>query len=325
MSYNRDDFVKIKAEFSQKYIAARERATAKRTELHSKFPRIWEIDRLLARTGMDIMGIITKGGKNTDGEIRLLRERNERLLSERGEILTAAGYPADYSDIKYDCELCGDTGYVGTTMCECMKRALVMAGYESSGLGALIGRQTFENFSLDYYSANPQVYENMSRSVEYLKIFSEKFDGKANRNFLFVGGTGLGKTHLSTAVAKRIIDRGYDVLYVTAVGMVSDFEAVRFGDGSRAKNDPDRYTEAELLIIDDLGTEVINQFTVSCLYDVINGRINAGRSTIINTNLTSKDIEAKYNERIYSRIIGEYMPIMFAGKDIRRQKIAESK
>ena len=325
MSYNRDDFVKIKSEFSQKYIAARERATAKRAELHAKFPRVWEIDRLLSRTGMDIMGIISRGGKNTEDEIKRLRERNDKLLAERGEILTAAGYPTDYSDIKYDCELCGDTGYVGTSMCECMKRALVMAGYESSGLGALIGRQSFENFSLDYYSASPVVLENMRRHVENLKNFADKFDGKAYRNFLFVGGTGLGKTHLSTAVAKRIIDRGYDVLYVTAVGMLSDFEAVRFGDGSRAKHDPDRYTEAELLIIDDLGTEVINQFTTSCLYDVINGRINAGRSTIINTNLSSKEIEAKYNDRIYSRIVGEYLPVMFVGNDIRKQKISETK
>ena len=150
MSYNKDDFVRIKAEFSQKYIKARERATERRNELHGRFPRVWEIDRLLARTGMDIMGVIASG-KNTEEQIAAIRERNDKLLAERGEILRSGGYPEDYSDVKYDCDKCGDTGYVGTRMCECMKRALVMAGYESSGLGALIKSQSFENFSLDYY------------------------------------------------------------------------------------------------------------------------------------------------------------------------------
>ena len=319
MSYNRDDFVRIKAEFSQKYIKARERATARRTELHGRFPRVWEIDRLLSRTGMDIMGVIASG-RNTEEQISAIRERNEKLLAERGEILRAGGFPEDYSDVKYDCDICGDTGYVGTQMCECMRRALCLAGYESSGIGALIGTQSFDNFSLEYY-ANGGNAELMKINRDNLKSFSEKFDGNTYRNFLFIGGTGLGKTHLSTSVAKSVIDKGYDVLYVTAVGMISDFEAVRFGDGSRAKHDPDRYMEAELLIIDDLGTEVANQFTLSCIYDVINGRINARKSTIINTNLSSKDIEAKYNERIYSRLIGEYYPILFSGKDIRKQKI----
>ena len=119
-----------------------------------------------------------------------------------------------------------------------------------------------------------------------------------------------------------MIDKGFDVLYVTAVGMLGDFESKRFGDGSDAKHDTSRYAEAELLIIDDLGTEVSNQFTLSCIYDVINMRINARKSTIINTNLSSKEIEAKYNERIYSRLIGEYSPILFAGTDIRKQKIS---
>ena len=319
MGYNRDDFVRIKAEFSQKYIKARERATARRTELQGRFPRVWEIDRMLSRTGMDIMGIIASG-RDAEEQIRVIRERNEGLLAERGEILRAGGFPEDYSDVKYDCEECGDTGYVGTRMCDCMRRALCLAGYESSGLGALIGTQSFDNFSLDYYMTGGNA-EQMKQNCDNLKNFSEKFEENTYRNFLFIGGTGLGKTHLSTAVAKSIIDRGHDVLYVTAVGMIADFEAVRFGDGSRAKHDPDRYMEAELLIIDDLGTEVANQFTLSCVYDVINGRINARKSTIINTNLSSKDIEAKYNERIYSRLIGEYYPILFSGKDIRKQKI----
>ena len=202
-----------------------------------------------------------------------------------------------------------------------MRRALILAGYESSGIGALIGEQSFENFSFDYYGSGA---ENMRMYVNNIRNFADSFDGKLYRNYLFLGGTGLGKTHLSSSLAKAVIDRGYDVLYVTAVGMIGDFEEKRFGDGRGSGNDVSRYTEAELLIIDDLGVEVSNQFTLSCVYDVINARINSRKCTVVNTNLTAKEIEGKYGERIYSRIIGEYMPVLFTGTDIRRQKTSRT-
>ena len=319
MGYNREDYARVKNEFSQKYIAARERAGEKRMEIHGLFPRVREIDALLSRTGMDIMGVISSG-KNTDEQIRLIRERNDALLLERGKILREGGYPEDYTDIKYDCDKCGDTGFIDTKMCDCMKKALIMAGYESSGIGALMRTQSFENFSLDFYRAggNP---EQMKFHLGQLKKFADGFGKDTYKNFLFIGGTGLGKTHLSTSVAKRVIDGGHDVLYVTAVGMIGDYEAKRFGDGRGTGRDVSRYLEAELLIIDDLGTEVTNQFTLACLYDVLNNRINSRKCTIINTNLSVGEIESRYSERIYSRLLGEYIPVLFKGTDIRKQKI----
>ncbi len=320
MGYNREDYIRIKSEFSQKYILARKEAEERRFELHAKFPRVREIDSVLSRTGMDIMGVVTAGGNTNEGVARI-RARNEKLISERNEILKSGGYSADYSDIHYECEKCGDTGFVDTKMCECMKRALVLAGYESSGIGALIKNQSFDNFSFDYYGS---LSGKMRDTVARVRSFAESFNKDTYKNFLFIGGTGLGKTHLSTAVAKAVIDRGYDVLYVTSVGMIGDFEAKRFGDGmGAAGNGTERYTECDLLIIDDLGTEVANQFTLSCIYDVINARINARRCTVINTNLPAKEIEVKYNERIYSRLIGEYFPVLFAGTDIRKQKLSK--
>ena len=320
MGYNREDYIRIKAEFSQKYIAARERAGEKRMELHAKFPRIREIDALLSRTGMDIMGVIASG-KNTDEQIKMIRRRNDTLLSERGDILRENGYPEDYSDIKYECDKCGDTGFVNTKMCDCMKKALILAGYESSGIGALMRTQSFENFSLDFYRGGGGNPETMRMAYELLKKFADGFDRDTYKNFLFIGGTGLGKTHLSTSVAKRVIDGGHDVLYVTAVGMIGDYEEKRFGDGRGAGHDISRYTDAELLIIDDLGTEVTNQFTLACLYDVLNNRINSRKCTIINTNLSVKELESRYSDRIYSRLMGEYTPVLFVGADIRKQKI----
>ena len=322
MGYNKEDYARVKAEYSQKYIAARQRAEEKRMELHGLFPRVREIDYLLSRTGMDIMGAIGSG--ETEARIKAIRERNDALLAERGRVLRDGGYPEDYSDIKYECEKCGDTGYVDIKMCDCMKRALVLAGYESSGIGALMRTQSFENFSLNYYKVNGNP-EAMKHFVEQLKKFADGFGKDTYKNFLFIGGTGLGKTHLSTSVAKRVIDGGNDVLYVTAVGMIGDYEEKRFGDGRGAGHDLSRYNDADLLIIDDLGTEVTNQFTLACIYDVINNRINRRKCTIINTNLSAPELESRYSERIYSRLIGEYIPIPFKGTDIRKQKIQKSK
>ncbi len=323
MSYNKDDYIRIKAEFSKKYLLAQQRAQANRMELYAAIPAVRELDGVLNRTGMDIMGVIAKGG-NTEEALSAIRRRNEELLAERAKLLREGGYPEDYSDIHYDCPLCGDSGFVDTKMCNCMRRALIEAGYESSGLGALIRTQSFDNFSAEYYRNDSKAYECMGKAAANLRAFAEHFDGKTYRNYLLMGGTGLGKTHLSTAVAKIVIEGGFDVLYVTAVGMLSDFEAKRFGRAEDIKHDIDRYTETELLIIDDLGTEVTNQFTLSCLYDVINSRINRRLCTIINTNLSAKELETRYNERITSRLMGEYQPIIFTGEDIRRQKLRKS-
>lgn len=321
MGYNREDYVRIKNEYSQKYVIARQKADERANELHFKLPEVKKIDAMLAGTGNDIMAIILAGDKDSEAKVAALKERNDKLLARRAEILVSAGYPEDYSDVKYECEKCGDTGFVNMKMCECMRRALVLAGYESSGLGGLIRTQSFENFSLDYYKSGGANHANMEMFVASLKRFAECFDGELYRNYLLMGATGLGKTHLSTAVAKTVIDKGFDVLYVSAVGMIGDFEARRFGNGNSDGRDTERYYRADLLIIDDLGTEVINQFTVSCLYDVVNSRINNRKCTFINTNLTKKEIEEKYSERITSRLFGEYYPLPFTGTDIRKQKM----
>lgn len=319
MSYNKQDYIRLKAEFSQKYLRAQKEAGERRVELYAKVPEARELDRALAKTGMEIMGAIASGG-DTEAKVAAIREQNRELLRARAALLKANGFAEDYSDVRYQCRTCGDTGFVNTKMCDCLRRALIEAGYESSGLGGLIRTQSFENFSLDYYRAGGDP-ERMRQAMEGMRHFAERFEKGSYRNFLLIGGTGLGKTHLSTAVAKTVIERGFDVCYVTAVGMLRDFNAKHFDKGVGMKTDPERYAEAELLIVDDLGTEVTNQFTLSCLYDLINQRINNRKCTILNTNLAFRDLEARYGERIASRLLGEYHPILFSGTDIRRQKI----
>ena len=318
MGYNRDDLIRIKAEYREKYQRARRNADMRADEVYLRIPRIKEIDVALSRTALEIMSAVTNGKESAEDALARVRAKNAALIEEREALLKSAGYPEDYTDVHYDCEKCGDTGYVDGKMCECMKRELVMAGYKSSGLGRLIATQSFENFSLDYYKSGGANYKNMELYFTSLRSFARGFSADTYKNFLLVGGTGLGKTHLSTAVAKTVIERGFDVLYVSAIDMFADFEQKQFGNG---EDNTRRYFDCDLLIIDDLGTELTNQFTVSCLYNVINSRINSARSTFINTNLSKKEIETKYAERITSRLFGEYYPLVFTGVDIRKQKI----
>ena len=318
MGYNRDDLIRIKGEYREKYQRARQSADMRAEEIYLIIPRVREIDRALSRTAMEIMSAVTSGKESADEALTRVKAKNLTLMEERGKLLKAAGYPEDYTDVKYECEKCGDTGYVDEKMCECMKRELVMAGYESSGLGRLIAKQGFDNFSLDYYKSGGANYQMMERFYNSLRTFAQNFSADTYMNFLLMGGTGLGKTHLSTAVAKTVIEKGFDVLYISAIDMFGAFEQKQFGNG---EDNTHRYFECDLLIIDDLGTELTNQFTVSCLYNVINSRINSNKSTFINTNFSKKEIEAKYAERITSRLFGEYYPIAFMGVDIRKQKV----
>jgi DNA replication protein DnaC len=201
-----------------------------------------------------------------------------------------------------------------------MKRALIYEGFRSSGLGSLIEKQSFENFSLGYY--NGADLEKMEYNLAAAKDFAESFSEDSSENLLLLGGTGLGKTHISTAIAKRIIERGYDVLYDSAQNMITAFEQDRFhrGYGDDSPYESEKYFSSDLLIIDDLGTEIANSFSVSCLYNVINTRINKGKPIVINTNMNQKIMLSRYDERISSRLLGEFRILLFTGEDIRKQK-----
>ncbi len=320
MGYNSKDYVRVRDEFETKYLRARQLSEARMLEVHALVPEIAEIDRTLSHTGMDIMAVITSGVKDTDAQIARLEARNNELIARREQLLSAYGFSADYTDVHYECDKCGDTGFAEDKMCDCMRRALVKAGYESSGLGRLIGKQTFENFESKYYPREKQA--TVLKYAKILSEFAENFKGRDDNSFLLVGMTGLGKTHLSTATAQTVIERGFDVLYVSAVSLFGDFEKNRFGgtNGAEAENDLHRYFGCDLLIIDDLGTEVINKFTQACLYEIINSRLNKGKSTIINTNYTPTELGAMYTDRISSRLLGDYIPMLFVGTDIRKQK-----
>ena len=321
MGYNSSIYKKVYDEYSQKYLIARERADIKAQELRIVIPEIAWIDRELSLTGLEIFSASLSGADRND-KLSQIRAKNEALQKKRADILIANGYPADYSDVKYECKKCCDTGFVDNKMCSCMKEALTLAGIENSGFANLIREQNFNNFSLDYYKKNTRHYDIMHKNLEFLQEYAQSFNPKTSTSILMMGGTGLGKTHLSSAVAREVIEKGNDVFYTGAIDLFSQFEIQRFKSYNNEPNELiERYFECDLLIIDDLGTEMINQFSVSTLYNLLNDRLCRKKPTIVSTNLSQDDINKKYTDRITSRMFGEYKIIFFAGTDVRAQKL----
>lgn len=315
----------VKEEYEKKRLEAEAEADRRRAELEDTIPGIREMNAYLAGLGLRILHAAMEGG-DIQPAMQKLRAENEQIRSRRAELMVKNGFPEDYDEPHYECEKCRDTGYVKGVMCDCMRRRITEEGMKTSGLSGLLKKQSLANFSLDYYRANAEDYQLMQKNLERIRQYLREFgqeEVSMPRHLLLMGGTGLGKTHLSTAIAKEVMARGYDVFYNSAIGMLSDFETIRFGSGiiRGDQSNVTRYTQCDLLVLDDLGTEMVNQFSNSCLYFVLNTRLNLDLPTIVNTNLSGNDLRNKYSDRITSRFLGEFQILPFRGKDIRQQKI----
>ena len=316
--YSYENYTKVKAEIEKRRLEAIATADARSELLRSESEEIRAIDEELSGTGLLLFRTACSGG-----DITPIRERNQSLVRARREAIKKLGYPEDYTDVHYSCADCSDTGFIGgEKMCHCFREALIKETIISSGIGRLIEQQSFDNFDTDWYKGEPDVHTrmkaNLAAAKSYVKSFSKKKD-----NLLLIGGTGTGKTHISTAIAREIISLGYDVIYDSTQNIVNDFEADKFRSGYYpTAQRSDKYLECDLLIIDDLGTEFSSQFTLSCLYNLLNTRQNRGLATIISTNLSAEELARKYEDRIYSRIIGSGCRILvFGGRDHRIAKI----
>ncbi len=317
MGFNRENYARIKQEYDGKYLRAQDAARLRRAEVHAKLPEVEKIDAIIASSGMRIFEATLKNDK---AALEAIEAENVALNKQRADILMSAGYPADYTEVKYECDKCGDTGVVDYRMCACMKEKLIIAGLESSGMYSLIKSQTFDNFELRYYSG--EALPRMKTIVDIAKAYAERFEAEKSGSIIMMGNTGLGKTHISSAIGGVVAKKGNDVYYTGAVDMLADFETDRFGDhGADRESVTDKYFSCDLLIIDDLGTELINQFSTSSLYNLLNSRLVKKKATIINTNFTRDELRKKYQDRITSRIFGEYTVLPFLGTDIREKKI----
>ena len=287
--YTRENYIEAKAEIEKRRITAIETAEERNRDLAIESEEIRVIDKELSGTGLQLFRIACSGG-----DIEEIRKRNTELMTERKKILVKLGYPEDYTEVHYVCKDCSDTGFVGTKMCKCLKQLLITKNIQSSGMGNLIDKQSFDNFNIGIYKDNPDRQKRMERNVKIARAFAENF-ARHHDNLLLIGTTGTGKTHISTAIAKEVISQGFDVLYDSTQNILDDFETDKFRSGyNRTESLSEKYIECDLLIIDDLGAEFVTQFSVSALYNLINTRQNKGLSTIISTNLSAQELAGKY-------------------------------
>ena len=294
-------------------------------EVYARVPEIraldGEIAALVPRAAAGALG----GGASLDE----LRAKSLELQARRAELLVEHGWPMDYLDGAWDCPRCRDTGYVRGEMCQCLQKLYDQA--QAKDLSALLGlgSESFDGFDLSYYDARPDPVSGVSPRAQMetvyglCKDYAQSF-GRSRVNLLFRGGTGLGKTFLSACVAREVARQGYSVVYETAVAAMAAYESARFDRDGDAAGQTRRMEQCDLLILDDLGTEMVSPFSVSALYTLVNTRLLAGKNTIISTNLTAGQMAKRYSPQIVSRLEGEYQVLSFAGSDIRALKKARS-
>lgn len=321
MTYQKEIYANILGEYDEKRKRAEDKAEAFNEALCARSPEYAAVSRELGSIGIRLL--LASRSPDKEAKIAEIRKNTELLREKRIEILASLGYSEEDADVHYECALCSDTGYTEKGICSCLRSALAEKQLESSGLGMLCRRHSFDNFSLKYYADNPDNLAHMEKVLNIAKKYAEEFEGVGSRSLLLIGGTGLGKTHICAAIAREIAYSGYTVLYTGAQAMFNDFSNERFKNGYATGELCDKYFDVDLLIIDDLGAESINQFSVSCLYEVINTRLVKGMPVIINTNFDSASLREKYADRITSRLFGEYTVLPFVGKDVRAQKLKE--
>ena len=320
MAYSAEIIKRARARLAQ---AKEDRESENRQHLaiaYARVPRIREIDMELRRTMAQAAQAAFLQGSDGRDLLEKARLANLELQQERA-ILARGNFEEGYLDDSPICDNCGGSGYVGTNMCECLlelcrqeqkKEITILSG----------GRESFAQFKLDYYpdridpkyGASPRTI--MDRNFQYVRRYALTFS-PASDNLLFVGGTGLGKTFLAACVARAVADRGYSVVYETASHLFSKLEQAKFSPNEENRREAEKMTACDLLIIDDLGTEMPGQFTTAALYSLLNDRLIAGKPMLITTNLNKDEMTRRYSPQIASRIYGGFVGKSFVGEDIR--------
>ena len=317
MAYSAEVIARARARLAQ---AREDRESENRqhlAEAYERVPRIREIDMELRRTMAQAARVMFTSGGDALAQVK---EQNLALQQERAW-LAKEYFEEGYLDDTPLCDRCGGTGYLGSNMCECLtelcrqeqkKEISVLAG----------GKENFSQFRLDYYpdridpklgfSPRQVMEKNFRTCRSYASLFS-----KQSGNLLFIGGTGLGKTFLSACIARTVADRGYSVVYETASRLFNKLERAKFNGDEEARRDGDKYLKCDLLIIDDLGTEMPGQFVTAALYSLVNDRLLAGMPMVISTNLNVDELSRRYSPQIASRLHGSFTRLTFLGEDIR--------
>ena len=292
-------------------------------QAYAQLPRLKEIDMQLRKTmSLAAQTVFSQGGDPV-AAMEQVKQENLALQQERKALIEKNLAPGFLEETPI-CDHCGGSGYVGSQMCRCLK-TLCAQGQKKALYQLTTGTERFENFRLDYYperfnadvgaSARAIMERNLKTSKQYAAAFE-----KGIGNLLFVGGTGLGKTYLSACIADVVTDRGYSVAYESAPQLFAKLEKNRFNPDEESRSEAEYFASCDLLIIDDLGTEMPGNFVTAALYGLLNQRLLDGKSMIISTNLNNEEIAQRYSPQIASRIYGNFKNMVFLGEDIRIMK-----
>lgn len=297
--------------------------------VYARVPEIGDIDRRLRGHMAELVRLTIGRGPDMAEKINSIREENLDLQMRRAELLTEYGFGSDYLDEIVSCPLCRDTGLYNGGVCSCLEK--LYNAELTKELGTLMrrGDESFEKFDLNLYPAEYDPVqqlvprEKMQKTFNICKQYAESFSS-ASPNLLFRGGTGLGKTYLSACIARVVAQRGFSVCYESAAAALECYEISKFSrdseEGEAASVRIRRMESCDLLILDDLGTEMLTSMSQSALYTLINNRLVSGRPTIISTNCSEDELHKKYNPQIASRVLGEFLCLPFVGQDIRRMR-----
>ena len=326
MAIKNDQYNQILREFDNRRLKNKHALDQRREEVFSIIPELKQLEN-------EMISLSAQYGRRAlFGEESILEELKEEISAIKirmTELLVSNGYPYNYLELHYHCNKCKDTGFIDNEKCNCLKQAIADLIYDASNLKVILEHENFKHFSFHYYSddyidetTGLSPLSNIQKVVASCKSFIRHFKDKKD-NLLLMGNTGVGKTFLANCIAKELLDRGYTVIYLTSFRLFDILEKNKFGknkDNYIAANQFDYILDCDLLIIDDLGTELNNAFTTSQLYLIINERLLRQKSTIISTNLSLENLNTNYSERVYSRIISNYTIYRIFGEDIRLHK-----
>ncbi len=328
MAYSSEIYEKALNEIERRHDIAEEEAKKHKEELLEKSPEFREIDAAFTRIANELIKTAYIPGEEKKKKIAELQKKSMDLVRARNELFKVLKLPDDYLDVKYICEKCKDTGFIekveagnishGKKFCTCHLELLKKYSYMQMAKKTPLELSSFSDFDLSYYKDGKADYKHMKYVYDSCVSYAANFD-LDSVSLYFYGRTGLGKTHLSLAIANELIKKGYNVIYGSVITFFNQIEKEKFGRESSDIDTTNILTEADLLIMDDLGAEFTTQLTTSILYNIIDSRILKGLPTIINSNLSPSDLKDRYPESIVSRILGTFSVIEFNGSDIRQK------
>lgn len=298
----------------------------RKEEIYAKIPEIEELDNEINKIGLQLARLVLTNPKDSKSIVDSCKDKIAVLKNRKIELLERFNIPKNYLELKYSCNVCKDKGFIESgEKCNCLKQEIINECYKMSNLDRILSKENFSNFNLDVFSpskGDSQISprENMLNILSICEKFIMDFKKDNGENLLFYGTTGLGKTYMCNCIAKDLLDKGFTVVYQTSFKILEILEDYKFKRDSNNKLIEENYRnlfDCDLLIIDDLGTELTNSFTTSEIFNIVNTRLVSGKKILISTNLSPSQLGSTYTQRTLSRILDKFRMIRFMGDDLR--------